>query len=506
MKIEEIRPSFTVYLIASEQDRLGGLADTLGLAGYMVASFTELTAAFSELLSNPPHFILFDFQETKFNLKKAVKQVSAQLPESHVFMVTPITKREAAAPLLEEGVSDMILTPLASPLELVRALDRSTERDYFMYMNEKLASGDGAGNVTAVGVPILGPDDSIELTSAGMHTVSDDFHMEYARKLFDQKSADECISVFMQSVAHALGSVPAAYFKYISNRRVLVGATSYGMATDVNGIGLNFNELNSTFRTSHLRDPMALPELASLVKEALGAEHFFAVPVEAFNELLGVAIFLQGEPNPSLLGMLRDWMMLLNRALSLIEAEKRLHVMCVKDPSTDVYTRQIFLEKLQQEVSRARRTTLPVSMAIIAIDQYGKIVSKTGQEEAQTLLKMVARIFEKHSRVNDIVGRTAADEFGIILPHTGKQGALIKAERLRLIIESGDFSKVLSAFPNITISLGVAEYPSMARDAEELLQFADEALYQIRKDGNKTCVAKAPDGFVADFEVHEKGV
>ncbi len=118
----------------------------------------------------------------------------------------------------------------------------------------------------------------------------------------------------------------------------------------------------------------------------------------------------------------------------------------------------------------------------------------------------MARIFEKHSRVNDIIGRTGNDEFGIILPHTGKQGALIKAERLRRIIESADFSRVLSTFPSLTVSLGVAEYPTMVRDAEELVQAADEALFQVRREGNKTCVAKAPDGFVADFEVHDRGV
>jgi diguanylate cyclase (GGDEF)-like protein len=495
LRIEEVRPSFTVYLIASEQDRLSGLGEALGLAGYMVASFTELTAAFSELVSNPPHFILFDFLETKFNVKKAVKQINAQLPESHVFMVTPVLKREEAAPMLEQGVADMILTPLASPLELVRALDRSAERDYFMYMNEKLAASASSG---------AGEEESPEPTSAGF---SQDFHLDYARRLFDQKNGDECISVFLQSVSGALGSAPAVYFKYIANRRVLAAALSHGLTdVDITGIGLNFNEINPSFRTSHLRDPMGLDEVTSLVKEVFAAEDFFAIPVEAFGEILGVAVFLKPEPSPSLLGMLRDWMMLLNRALSLIEAEKRLHVMCVKDPATDVYTRQIFLEKSVKEVSRARRTSLPVSLALISIDQYGQIVSKAGQEEAQTLLKMVARIFEKHSRVNDIIGRTGADEFGIILPHTGKQGALIKAERLRRIIESADFKKVLSAFPQITISLGVAEYPSMVRDAEELVQMADEALFQVRKEGNKTCVAKAPEGFVADFEVHEKGV
>ena len=65
MKIDEVRPSFTVYTIASDADRLGGVAESLGLAGYMVASFVELTAAFSEFFSNPPHFLLFDSRETK---------------------------------------------------------------------------------------------------------------------------------------------------------------------------------------------------------------------------------------------------------------------------------------------------------------------------------------------------------------------------------------------------------------------------------------------------------
>jgi GGDEF domain-containing protein len=60
---------------------------------------------------------------------------------------------------------------------------------------------------------------------------------------------------------------------------------------------------------------------------------------------------------------------------------------------------------------------------------------------------------------------------------------------------------VLKSFPQITISVGVAEYPSMVRDAEELMQIADEALFQVRTQGNKTCVAKPPEGFVADFEV-----
>lgn len=501
MKIEEVRPSFTVYLIASDTSKLEGIADSLGLAGYMVASFSELSAAVSEVYSNPPHFVIFDSEESKFSLKKAVKQIVTQLPETHILLVTPVAQREAMAPMLEHGVYDLILTPLASAVELTRTLDRAAERDYFMYLNERLREmppPEPATEESGGEPPAANTHSSISLT--------EDFHLSYVTKLFAQKVAEEAINVFAECVSGALGSCPILFMKYIANRRVLMASVSYRLdGHDLSGLGLNFNEMSTAFRASQLRDPQDIPELGAMMKEVFNVDEYYALPVEALGEVQGVMIFMRAPPAGALARMLEDWMSVLGRALSLQESEKRLHVMCVKDPATDLLNRQNFLSRMREEVSRARRTSLPVSVAIIAVDQYGQMVSKVGQEEAQTVLKMVARIFEKHSRVNDIIGRTGADEFAIVLPHTAKQGAMIKAERLRMIIESADFSRVIKSFPNITISLGVSEYPSMARDAEELLQSADEALFQVRNQGNKTCVAKPPEGFVADFEVQSKG-
>jgi diguanylate cyclase (GGDEF)-like protein len=499
MKIEEVRPSFTVYLIASEVSRLEGISDSLGLAGYMVASFTELTAAISEVYSNPPHFLLFDAMEAKFSLKKAIKQVNVQLPESHIYLVTPANERETAVPMLDQGVYDLILTPLASQTELVRKLDRAAERDYFMYMNERLSEA-AQNNVQS---PVRAEKDIVTDPSINF---SEDFHLIYASQLFAQKSPEGAVEVYLKNVSAALGSCSVLYLKYIANRRVLVASLGEHLkGFDISGLGVDFNAVGGEFRASQLRDPQSIPEVRALAKEVFGAEDYFALPIEALNEVQGIAVFLRPDPSPGLSQMVHEWTTLLGRALSLQESEKRLHVMAIKDPATNLLNRANFLLKMRDEISRARRTNLPVSLALITLDQYGKIVSEVGQEEAQTVLKMAARIFEKHSRVNDVIGRTSADEFGIILAHTHKQGAMIKAERLRKIIESADFSRVVKSFPNITISLGLAEYPSMAHDAEELIQTAEEALFQVRKLGNKTCVAKPPENFVADFEVNVKG-
>lgn len=506
MKIEEVRTSFTVYLIASQLEQMGGVAEALRLAGYMTVSFSELSQAFSEFPSNPPHFLLFDAREKNFNLKKAIKQVVLQLPESHVFLLVDFKEREKVMPMLEDGVYALIYMPLIAPVELIQAIDRAAERDYFMYMNERLAEAahhepppEISENSDVHPLPPIP-----EHTATQTKSQTSDLHLDFARKLFEQRGADEAIETYLSEASMVLNSAGVLYMKYLPNRRVLIAGSGKNINVDLGGLGVDFNAAKGTFRVAQLRTPKEIPDLANMVEEVFGVSDFFAEPVEALGEVQGICVYLAPEPDGAQSAALENASALLGKALSLIESEKRMHVMNIKDPATEMLNRQNFISRIGQEISRSRRTLLPVALAVVACDQYGQIVSKLGHEDAQALLRMVAKIIERHSRVNDIVGRTGADEFGLLLPHTDRRGALIKVERLRRMIESADFSKVLKEFPNITVSIGVAEYPSMVRDAEELFSSADEALYQVRGVGNRTCVSKAPDGFVADFEVAAK--
>jgi diguanylate cyclase (GGDEF)-like protein len=223
------------------------------------------------------------------------------------------------------------------------------------------------------------------------------------------------------------------------------------------------------------------------------------------GEIQGIVCFLRGPPGSQLESKLLNWLDILGKALSLLEAEKRLHVVSTKDLSTDVFNRQNFMIKVGEEISRSRRTKLPVALVQISIDQFGRLNSTFGLEESQTVMRTAAQIFQKHSRVNDIVGRMGTDEFGLLLPHTDKEGAMIKAERLRRMFETADFEKIMRGVGKLTISLGVSEYPTLARDTEELVQTADDALYQVRQGGNKTCVAQASEDFEPDFTLPAKG-
>ena len=495
MKIEEARSSFTVFAIGTHEERLKEVGTALGEAGYLVAHFSQLTEAFSEFNSNPPHFVVFDFLEDQFNLVQAIAQVQAQLPESHIFLVSRLEDRPRSAILLERGVYDLIFTPAIRPQEIVVRFDHAAERDYFMYLNERLMAGEGVksysgGSAAALPTP----------------SVPEDFCSLFMQELFQLKTADECIQLYLETVSGSYGGVKAIYFKYFANRRALVAALGHNLpGLDLQGLGVDFNVVSQSFRSSQLREPENLPELKSMAEEVFESQSFYAIPVEALGEIQGIVMFLGVSANQPQSSTALVCHQLLERILSLFEAQKRLHSASVKDAATDVFNRTHFLARGVEEVARARRTTLPVSMILLTLDQFGQVISNYGSEEGNTILRMIVKIIEKHSRVNDIIGRIGSDEFGIILPHTHLKGALIKAERLRRIVESADFKKVLGTMPSMTVSIGVSEYPTLCRDADELLQTADEALYHVREERNKVCIAKAPEGFVADFQVNDKG-
>jgi diguanylate cyclase (GGDEF)-like protein len=136
------------------------------------------------------------------------------------------------------------------------------------------------------------------------------------------------------------------------------------------------------------------------------------------------------------------------------------------------------------------------------IDHFKKYNDQNGHPMGDTLLKMYSQILKKTSRKNDIVARIGGEEFVIMLPHTDKMGAAIKAEKLRRIIEATPFPHgEKQPLGKVSSSFGVAEYPSHSHDAEGLVKAADDALYQVKSTTrNRVCLATVAEDFKPDFE------
>jgi len=128
-------------------------------------------------------------------------------------------------------------------------------------------------------------------------------------------------------------------------------------------------------------------------------------------------------------------------------------------------------------------------------DRYGHL---TGDK----VLRDIAQIIKENVRESDIPARYGGDEFALILPETDIRQAYTVAEKLRKKVEEYIFTlEDVKDAPKLTTSLGIATLTSDMKQAADLIEKADQAMYRAKKDGrNKTYIA-AEEGFEGDASV-----
>lgn len=179
----------------------------------------------------------------------------------------------------------------------------------------------------------------------------------------------------------------------------------------------------------------------------------------------------------------------LNRVGRLLVAFETLSFM---DPLTDCYNRQALVDRLAGEYDRAKRHGLQLGFIIADVDRFKEVNARFGLAAGDEVLRYVSGVIRNSSRINDIVGRFLSNTFGLVLPETPQDGALLLAERLRRRIEASRFEYKGLRVP-ITISCGAAFYNTGSDSQEELLRRAEDAL-DISKDRGGNLVSKLVKG------------
>ena len=154
------------------------------------------------------------------------------------------------------------------------------------------------------------------------------------------------------------------------------------------------------------------------------------------------------------------------------------------DPLTGLKNRAQFEMRLHEEVSRAGRYNLQVSLLVVDIDHLEDYNRACGHMMGNLALSDIASILDRGTREVDFVSRIGSDEFGVILPETHRLGAVKLAERLRDAVASYPFpAPEGETAASITVSIGVASFPSAAKDEREMLDRAYVALRLAKSQG-----------------------
>ena len=109
------------------------------------------------------------------------------------------------------------------------------------------------------------------------------------------------------------------------------------------------------------------------------------------------------------------------------------------DPLTGIYNRRFFLQRMEEEMSRASRNLSPISLIYLDIDFFKVINDTHGHQAGDAVLKQIARIMVRMLRKSDILGRIGGEEFMILLPDTDGMAGRVIAERLRKRVENTPF-------------------------------------------------------------------
>jgi diguanylate cyclase (GGDEF)-like protein len=176
--------------------------------------------------------------------------------------------------------------------------------------------------------------------------------------------------------------------------------------------------------------------------------------------------------------------------LSGADAEAKYHEeiyrMTIVDGLTQIHNKRYLFESLEREIIRSKRHDRPLSLVMFDIDFFKRINDHYGHLAGDYVLRELAETVQNRIRRDEVFARYGGEEFVIVLPETTMEGATSLAETLREKVAVHSFVFQGESIP-VTISIGCA-LVQPNDGANELIQRADEKLYEAKRSGrNRVC-------------------
>lgn len=318
--------------------------------------------------------------------------------------------------------------------------------------------------------------------------------------------------------------------KYLVNLFGLLGTKSVVILTSENSLDqfvplhyrgisgdearqLTINRSDPLFKTmKHLGNCVQLTAMPELVARSYFLQKAHALGALAVatlthrDETLGlvsigskhnVAFFT--EPEMEVFSVLSNFLAV---AVGNARLYRRIERISMTDPLTGLFNRRFLENNLHKEVARAKRFQRDLSLVMLDVDHFKNYNDQLGHLSGDRLLRNLGRVLSTSIRTCDVAARFGGEEFCIILPEISSPGAISFSERLRQSVLEHPFSrKEVQPGGHISISVGTATYPGDAVKTEELLQKADVAMYEAKRNGRNRVAAfsRHADNSMANF-------
>jgi diguanylate cyclase (GGDEF)-like protein len=170
-------------------------------------------------------------------------------------------------------------------------------------------------------------------------------------------------------------------------------------------------------------------------------------------------------------------------------SNQMLERLAATDPLTGAGNRRQFIERIEAEIARAKRSGAPLSLLSLDLDHFKDINDSRGHIVGDEVLCGFVRKCLEAIRPYDSVARVGGEEFMVLLPGATRDAACAVGERLRSAIERSAFEVGSQPSIDVTISIGVSEFGRDGDTLDEFLSVADQRLYRAKHEGRNCVIA-----------------
>lgn len=375
----------------------------------------------------------------------------------------------------------------------------------------------------------IGEQAAVALSNARLHRRAEERNrwlqalVETSRAIASTLDTDQLLTNVARLAAEAVRSPIAFIYEYDRARDVIITRSRFGPE----GLGRD-DPIGTVFEVDNAPDDRRALEGGEVFVETLsdpGLHPFARGEMESTGEktLVNVPFRFQGEP----LGMMvlveteaervftsdeLEFLAVFGEQVAIAFNNARLYATIAAQATLDGLTglanHRTFYERLAQELTRAQRYATPVSLLMIDIDDFKLLNDTCGHQAGDEVLRQLGSLLAGQLRRDvDLPARYGGEEFAVILPNTSVaralrrggrgaapadeappeghgEGAEALAERLRALVASTDFPVGdAGRVARLTVSIGVATFPDMVHNMDDLVACADAALYAAKRAG-----------------------
>jgi diguanylate cyclase (GGDEF)-like protein len=318
--------------------------------------------------------------------------------------------------------------------------------------------------------------------------------------LQSSKSLDELFYMVSRFLTHLLPTSAGSIYVYSNSRDVLDGAASWNGGQHLphihpedcwglrRGRTYTYNEGEVAFRCAHAHDE---------------DESYLCIPFLAHGETVGMMHLKQNaDVNDEDFGAQKKLAQMCAEQVSLAIANVRmrdeLQHQAIKDVLTGLFNRRHMMETLRRLSDTRRQATF--SIISMDIDHFKKFNDNHGHDAGDLVLRAVGEAMIGFCDGNEVPCRMGGEELMILLPDCEMEMAGTKANALREVIQKLTVRYGEKTLPEVTISIGVSQYPLHGQNPQDVIRAADDALYTAKANG-RNCVVLAGEAGISQLPV-----